>query len=263
MPSHDRGTPREVVMPRTKMSLIDRFRQYFSIRLARTPEEKSQVYGIRYRVYCEQFGYEPAERFPTREEFDDFDAYSFHCLVIHKSSGWPAGCARLVPACGDMTVDPLPIEEVFHERLDMSLIESLDIDRGNVCEISRLAVDEMFRRRAGERVTRHGAPDSALYAPHERSVFPFVCMSAFLGATALTEITGRTSVFAMMEPFLARMLARSGIHFRRVGKDIDYHGIRAPYFTTTQSALDSMTPDTRLMYDSIIEDLRTDYRKAS
>jgi N-acyl amino acid synthase of PEP-CTERM/exosortase system len=250
-------------MPRTKTSLIERLRQYFSTQLACTLEQNAQVYAIRYRVYCEQFGYEPATRFPTREEFDEFDAQSFHCLVVHKKSGWPAGCARLVPALGDINVDPLPIERVFHDRLDSSLIDNFDLDRNNVCEISRLAVDETFRRRAGEKITRHGAPDSALYGPRERSTFPFVCMSAFLGATALTEITGRTSVFAMMEPFLTRMLARSGIHFRRVGGDVDYHGIRAPYFITTQSALDSMTPDTRLMYRSIIADLQTEYEKAS
>jgi N-acyl amino acid synthase of PEP-CTERM/exosortase system len=245
------------------MSLIERFRQYFSIQLARTPEEKARVYAIRYRVYCEQFGYEPAERFPTREEFDEFDDHSFHCLVVHQRTGWPAACARLVPARGETAVDPLPIEQVFEGRLDTPLIEGFDLDRSEVCEISRLAVDKAFRRRAGERSSRHGAPDAALYAPHERSTFPFVCMSAFLGATALTEITGRTSVFAMMEPFLARMLARSGIHFHRVGDDIDYHGVRAPYFITTQSALESMTPDTRVMYRSIIEDMRTDYQKAS
>lgn len=246
-------------MPRTKISLIERLRQYFSVHLARTPEEKSQVYGIRYRVYCEQFGYEPIDRFPTCEEFDEFDAYSVHCLVVHKSSGCPAACARLVPARGDISVNPLPIEQAFHERLDMPLIESLSLDRGNVCEISRLAVDQMFRRRAGDRVSEYGAIDTTQYGLHERSTFPFVCMAAFLGATALTELTGRTSVFAMMEPFLARMLARSGIHFRRVGEDMDHHGIRAPYFITTQAALESMTPETRLMYEAVVEDLRTEY----
>ena len=46
----------------------------------------------------------------------------------------------------------------------------------------------------------------------------------------MTELCGRNSVFAMMEPFLPRLLKRSGIHFVRAGSDMDYHGIRAPYF---------------------------------
>ena len=63
------------------------------------------------------------------------------------------------------------------------------------------------------------------------------------------------------EPFLARMLARSGINFTRVGGDLEYHGIRAPYFTTTQQALDTMTPDTRAMYMTISEQIRTEYER--
>lgn len=250
-------------MPRTKMSLIERFQHYFSIHLARTPAQKSEVYGIRYRVYCEQFRYEPAERFPTGEEFDEFDDHALHCLVVHKRTGQSAACVRLVPARGDLGSGPLPVERIFRHTLDTAFIESLDLDRRTVCEISRLAVDEAFRRRAGESSSRHGAPEAALYAPRERSTFPFICMAAFLGATALTEITGRTKVFAMMEPFLARMLGRSGIVFHRVGGDLDYHGLRAPYFTTTEGAIAGMAPDTRSMYDSIEAQIRSEYEPGS
>ena len=247
-------------MPRTKLSLIERFQRYFSIHLARTAAQRSAVYGVRYRVYCEQFGYEPAEAFPDREESDAFDARSLHCLVVHQRTRQPAACVRLVPALGDTVEDPLPIESIFRETLDYRLINALELDRQQVCEISRLAVDRAFRRRSGEGSSRVGEPDSARYAPHERSTFPFICMAAFLGATALTEITGRTQVFAMMEPFLARMLTRSGIHFQRVGGDLEYHGLRAPYFTTTQQALEDMTADTRAMYSAIADRIHTEYR---
>lgn len=250
-------------MPRRTMSLIERFRQYFSVQLAQTAAEKSEVFGMRYRVYCEQFGYEPTDRFPNREEFDDFDARASHCLVVHRRTGVPAGCVRLVPAWGTMATDPLPIEQIFHDRLDMPLIKSFHLERRRVCEISRLVVDEDFRRRAGERRSLHGASLATFCEPHERSTFPFICMAAFLGATALTEVSGRTNAFAMMEPFLARMLDRSGIVFRRVGGDKDHHGIRAPYFVTTESALDSMTGDTRLMYESLVQDIQTSYLQAS
>lgn len=245
------------------MSLMDRFREYFLVELARTPAQKSRVYRIRYRVYCEQFQYEPAEQFPTGEEFDEFDARSEHCLIVHRRTGRAAACVRVVPALGDAATDPLPIERVFADRLDQAYLAELGPDRGRLCEVSRLAVDEAFRRRAGEACSRHGEPVAALCGPHERSTFPFICMAGFLGATALTELTGRTNVFAMMEPFLARMLARSGIVFRRVGGDLDYHGIRAPYFTTTQSALEGMEPEMRSMYESIADEIRFDYDRVA
>lgn len=246
-------------MPRTRLSLMERFQRYFSIHLARTRGQKSAVYGIRYRVYCEQFRYEPVDAFPNREESDAFDERALHCLVVHKRTGQPAACVRIVPALGDTTTDPLPIESIFRDTLDYRLIDSLDLDRGKLCEVSRLAVDQAFRRRQGEANSRVGEPEAARYGTRERSTFPFICMAAFLGATALTEMTGRTHVFAMMEPFLARMLARSGIIFQRVGGDLEYHGIRAPYFTTLEHALESMTPDTRAMYTIIARRIRAEY----
>ena len=53
-----------------------------------------------------------------------------------------------------------------------------------------------------------------------------IAVSAFLAATAITEKTGYTNVFAMMEPFLPRLMSRSGINFGRAGADIEYHGTR-------------------------------------
>ena len=84
-------------------------------------------------------------------------------------------------------------------------------------------------------------------------------VSCFLAATALTDLMERNNAFAMMEPFLPRMLARSGINFTRVGKDVDYHGLRAPYFTTTQSAVDNMVFELRELYDAIHELVSKDF----
>ena len=81
-------------MPEKMKSLLDDFQQYFDLKLATTPEQRAKVYQIRYRVYCEEFGYEQAGSFPEQQESDDFDRHSSHCLVVHKSSGMPAGCAR-------------------------------------------------------------------------------------------------------------------------------------------------------------------------
>ena len=67
----------------------------------------------------------------------------------------------------------------------------------------------------------------------------------------ITDQTGRTNVFAMMEPFLPRLLGRAGIHFQRAGSDVDFRGIRAPYFITTQSALEHMEVELKELYECI------------
>lgn len=239
--------------------LSDNFLRYFDVAFAGTDARKSEVYGIRYSVYCEEFGYEPASSFPNHEEKDEFDQSSLHALVYHKASGIAAGCVRLVSPTVPDCSDPLPFEKNCAGSLNEAFIESLRIDRTTVCEISRLAVDGAFRRRAGERVTRYGEVEGLDCSQQERRTFSMIAVSCFLAATALTDIACRTNVFAMMEPFLPKLLKRSGIEFERAGADIDYHGMRAPYFIRTQSALEGMRPDLKELYIRIHERIVDDY----
>lgn len=231
--------------------LSENFLRYFDVEFATSEAELAEVFGIRYRVYCEEFGYEPRDAFPDRKEKDEFDEASLHALIVHKSSGLGAGCVRLVSPTGDNSEDLLPFEKNCADSLHTELIESLDLDRNSMCEISRLAVDGAFRRRSGEEVTRYGVIEGLDCSQQERRTFSMIAVTCFLAATALTSSSGRTNVFAMMEPFLPRLLQRSGISFRRVGEDIDYHGLRAPYFITTESALENMRPDLKELYNEV------------
>jgi N-acyl amino acid synthase of PEP-CTERM/exosortase system len=234
-----------------KLSLAESFSRYFSVVLADTAAQKELVYGIRYRVYCEEFRYEAIEHFPEQREVDDYDQFSRHCLIIHRKTGMPAGCVRLVPALDDRSLAPLPFERYCSESLDQSLIDSMMLDRQTVCEISRLAVDGAFRRRTGEALTRFGEINGFQFSPQEQRTFSSIAVACFFAAAVLGEADNRTNGFAMMEPFLPRMMHRSGIDFQRVGKDIDYHGIRAPYFVTSQAILANMHPELKELYQWI------------
>ncbi len=244
-------------MQNQRVSLADAFLRYFDVSLASSEAQKRATYHIRYRVYCQEFGYEPAERFPDRLEKDEYDDHSLACLISHRTSGMPAGCVRLVPA---MDEEPLPLEKYCGEALDRDFLNGLALDRATLCEISRLAVDGAFRRRAGEAVTRFGEVEALGCSEQERRTFPLIAVAAFLASTALTEVSGRTNVLAMMEPFLPRLLKRSGILFQRAGQDIEYHGRRAPFFITTASALEKMRPDLRELYDDIHARIKADFQ---
>jgi N-acyl amino acid synthase of PEP-CTERM/exosortase system len=207
-------------------------------------------------VYCEEFGYENPDDCPGRLESDDYDDRAVHALVMHRETGKAAACVRMVPTGADIPGDQLPFERFCGDSVDTAFVESLRLDRSTVCEISRLAVDGSFRRRGPqERLTRFGHVEHMDFSTQERRTLPLIAVSAFLAATAITDQTGYTNVFAMMEPFLPRLMARSGIHFQRAGKDIEYHGNRAPYFTTTQSALETMNSHLRQLYDLIEQQL--------
>lgn len=229
-------------------SLAENFLQYFDVVLANDRLRRNEAFKIRYNVYCEEFGYEPASAFPDKMEWDEFDEKSDHALIIHKSSNRPAGCVRLVGAEVDTQ---LPFEMHCGDSLDREFISQLGLSRNRMCEISRLAVDSTFRRRPGELVSRYGEVEGLDCTQQERRTFSLIAVSCFLAATALTDLTGRNNVFAMMEPFLPRLLQRSGILFQRSGWDIDYHGLRAPYFIKTEAALENMREDLKELYAEI------------
>ncbi len=237
-------------------SIAANFDRYFSVSLVENEQMLREAQGIRYRVYCEEFGYENPEDSPDQLEVDEYDAHSVHALVMHRETGRAAGCVRMVPAQLTPADYQLPFEKFCGESVDKAFVESLSLDRSTVCEISRLAVDGAFRRRGPqERLTRFGHVEQIDFTAQERRTLPLIAVSAYLAATAITEHTGYTNVFAMMEPFLPRLMGRSGIHFERAGEDIEYHGNRAPYFITTQSALTTMNTHLRELYDVIRDEL--------
>jgi N-acyl amino acid synthase of PEP-CTERM/exosortase system len=240
-----------------KVSLAVLFQQYFYAELAVTSEEKQESYRVRYRVYCEEFNYESPENSPGRLECDEFDEHSFHCLIRHRLSGRVAGCVRLVAPGQDIST---PIEKYCFDSLDAGYVDMLQNQREEICEISRLAVDGSFRRRLGETTSRYGKPESIDVSQRERRSFSMIAVAAFLGAAALSDITGRRKTFAMMEPFLPRLLIRSGIKAHQAGKEVDYHGARAAYFMSTEEAVAGMSPELLQLYDAIHKNLATTHK---
>ncbi len=238
--------------------LVKDFEQYFKVDFANTEQLKQEVYGVRYRVYCEEFNYEATDLFPDQQEKDDYDDISMHCLITHKSTGKSAGCVRLVPALASRPAFLLPLEKHCEQSIDKQFVQNLQLDRQKECELSRLAVDQAFRRRPGENITRFGSWSALDLPADEQRTFPLIAVSAFVAAIALTDLCGRNSVFAMMEPFLPRLLKRSGIHFARAGRDVDYHGIRAAYFLDAHSA-HSVSDDLKPLYFWIKGQLKSGY----
>ncbi len=227
---------------------VSLFADYFDVLVADTDSLKEQVYGIRYEVYCEEFAYEPKEAFPDKLERDVFDEYSTHCLIVHRQSGVAAGCVRLVNGSPEHL---LPIEAHCAEAVDSAHLADLQVHRHESSELSRLAVRKAFRRRHGETKTPLGGRLGSEFARNETRVFPLIAVAAYMAACAVGELTGRKRGYAMMEPFLPRLLRRSGIAFTSIGEPMDYHGMRAPYMTDVARVLDGMTPDLRGLYEQI------------
>ena len=243
--------------------IIKDFHKYFCLVPADTLALKKEVYRLRYDVYCGEFGYEPAENFPDKMEQDAFDKQSLHVLVRHKSTGLVAACSRLIQTADVNPNRPLPFEIACNVKLDRDYINSLDLPRHTICEASRFSVHSNFRRRHGESRSRFGDITALDSSSIEQRTYPLISVSTALATTALTELTDRPNMFAMMEPFLPRLLHRIGYDFTKVGANISYHGNRAAYFVKTDSVLQNLPPTLLEMYQSIRNSLEVLARTAA
>lgn len=238
-------------MDNNSASLVADFQKYFKLELATTPAQLESVYRVRYRVYCEEFHYEPVEAFPDQLEQDDFDVNSKHCLVVHKASGMPAACARLVLA--DET-SLLPMEKYCGSAIDENIMRAFDGRRHTICEFSRLGVDGAFRRRPGEGASRFGEISALDCSKREQRTFSLIAVATILSAFALSELIARPNCFAMMESFLPRLLRRSGIVVHPAGREIEYHGIRSPFSFETRATVSAMAAEFNEFYAVILAD---------
>ncbi len=224
------------------------FQRYFSVEVVNGPLALEEVLRVRYNVYCKEFGYEPIENFPDGMEHDEYDIASAHCLVRHRRTGRVAGCVRVIPAEGGGL---LPFMTHCPESIDPLVLNSLRLDPSLMCEVSRLAVDTPFRR-----LLREGSSeglDLGEICPDEQQAFSLIAVAAFYGAAALCGVMGRLDTISMMEPMLPRLLRRTGIHARKLGPDVEYHGRRGAYYIDQRRFPLCLPPEFKGLYLSIAD----------
>ena len=219
----------------------DIFLNYFEVSVGSDADSIECAQRLRYEVYCREFGYEREEDCPGGREADSYDHQADHCLIRHRPTGDVAGCLRLVRSG---PIAELPIQRHAAAALVGAVNHPTAVPASRSCEISRIAVSAGFRRRAAEQGSPLGtdAP-GAIDVPDARN-FPLLAVALFMAARLMVLHRDTPHVFAMMEPRLARMLARAGLDFQRLGPVIEYHGPRAAHYIhyTRQAHEASLTP---------------------
>ena len=170
-----------------------------SIELARHPRQIIEAKRIRYRVYCEERGFEPGV---DGLEQDEFDSHACHILIRGKKNRRIYGTVRLVLDDGPLAPG-FPMERVC----ESSVVASLP--RSTTAEISRFA---LTRDREG-------------LSPHASALLRLYLIQ---GVIAFSGELGLTHWCAIMERTLLRLLRSTSIYFLPVGPTIEYHGVRQP-----------------------------------
>ncbi|OOC51319.1 PEP-CTERM/exosortase system-associated acyltransferase [Thioalkalivibrio versutus] len=220
-------------------SVVSAFNRYFDLS-TRTGQSLEEIQHLRYQVYCKEFGFEREEDCPGHKEIDEYDTQAWHCLLEHKPSAMAAGCVRVVHVDAHDPITQLPMERHCSESFFDSAWRPDRLDRDNICEVSRLAVHGMFRRRHGETATPFGDIEALEISPDQVRVFPILAVSLFVAATLLCVHHRKQHAFAMMEPALARILRHTGLEFTQIGEIVHYHGKRAAFYIDSGEAYESI-----------------------
>lgn len=230
------------------------FKELFRLRLVTNSNELREAQRLRFDVYCTELQFDDPANYPDQRETDEYERQSWHCLLRYEPPGHPqlhraAGHVRIVYVGDSTPCQELPLIHNCRESLDPRDPDHPNAhDPKSICEISRLAVHSEFRRRAGERKSAYGNID-ALAAPenHPRT-FPLAAASLFMASTRIVQLSGQEHAYAMMEPQLARHAGRQGLHFRKIGQELFYHGRwRAPFHIRLSEAIQSIRQSEHLL----------------
>lgn len=230
-------------------NIANHFSQYFSPMVAVNDELKETSFNIRHQVYCEELSFEPIKE--SKQETDEFDLHSVHCVIQHNSSANYAGTVRMVYSMSDSQL--LPIEKYCLDSITNQDLHPRNFPRNKICEISRLAVPAEFRRRKADRFkgAATGVINKQTYSVKELRCFPFIAVGLYLSAANIVLNKGVDHVFVMMEPRLARSLGMVGIKFEQIGPVVDYHGERAPFYIDPHSLELTLSPGFKKLFLNI------------
>ncbi|MBC3765788.1 PEP-CTERM/exosortase system-associated acyltransferase [Neptunicella marina] len=235
------------------LSLAENFNSYFEIVYADDVSKRTEGYKIRHQVYAEELGWEPTTQAGT--ETDLFDKYAHSLLLRHKRTGLYAGTVRLVIPPPEKSHLALPFEGHFSDCMYESATRPESLPRGAFGEVSRLAVPQTFRRRAGEKkqpfiLNEESSED--VFSGEERSNFPNIAIGLYLSIISFAKICNHEMMYVVVEPRLKKRLERVGLMFEQISEAKDYRGTRA-LFCLTRSNFESQFNDDMLELYSLLE----------
>lgn len=207
-----------------------------------------EVYKLRYKVYCEEWGFEQPEDHPGEIEKDVFDAHSVHFVAIRKDTQKVIGTTRIILH----SKSGFPIEE--HCCINDDILKS---NKAHWGEISRLAVSKEFRKRAADDCI-HKNEDPLIHdvkSPfkEKRKNENQIVINLYRCIYRESMERGLTHLYAVMAKGLFLLLNRIGICFTQVGPGIEYHGMRTPYICSVQDIMEEFSRKNKDLHQCFIE----------
>ena len=205
--------------------------QQFDICIADTPKLREEVFKIRYRVYCQELGYEPLSKFSDKLERDAYDFRSIHLLLKYKPENRYIVCVRLVLS-SDSFQSQFPFEKVCSRHF----FDFNKNPRSHCGEVSRLAVLRNFR---------HWDQKNS-YGDFNKRRLSMIPLTLYLAIGSIVVDLKLKYVVSFMEPRLCRQLKLCGLTFNPCGPIIEFKGRRGPFILNTSEMYPHICQDVYL-----------------
>lgn len=208
---------------------------------------RTAAMNIRHQVFSEELGLEPEVK--NKIETDEFDAYSIACLIKHIRTQTFAGTVRIIKPNHQNQL--LPIQKYCLDAITDMDYHPSKFSADQICEISRLAVPETFRKRKIDKFdgAETGNINAKTFSDVDLRFFPLIAISLYLSATAQTLKLNAHHVYVMVEPRLAKSMSIIGIKFKQIGPIVKYHGRRAPFYIDASSVREGLAQGYQKMLD--------------
>ncbi|AUB80933.1 PEP-CTERM/exosortase system-associated acyltransferase [Candidatus Thiodictyon syntrophicum] len=213
-------TPIPFASPRcgVQLPVIDRF----VCILADTAAARRLHHQVRFKVFCEDTGFENPDAFPMQAEHDQYDPYARHFIVWDRQERQCAGAMRLVSASRTR----LPCEEIVGTAL-----QGLTELRPHAVEFSRLCILRDYRQTvqaehyAWYQPAGQSASDGCgvFFRQYDNDVFLRLLRASLAWSPDIRYC------YFIVTAALSRVLTRFGIALTRVGHEIEHRGVRIPF----------------------------------
>jgi N-acyl amino acid synthase of PEP-CTERM/exosortase system len=214
--------------------------------LANTNAARRAHHRLRYRIFCEEAGFEDPARFPDGLERDRYDDAASHFLVWDRYDERWVGAMRLIEAGRART----PSEDICPFPL-----QGLDANRSSSVEFSRLCVRSDSRNTPPRTwlqvdALAHASGPKPLVLRQRGNEVLLRLLYATLG---WGWDTGFSYCYGIITPAMARCLTRLGIPLERIGTEVIHRGTRIPYRYHVREAMAGMTSKLPEFADMVAE----------
>jgi N-acyl-L-homoserine lactone synthetase len=242
-------------------------------------KELKEIYKLRYKVYCQEWGYDNHINHSTEIITDVYDEHAVHfaardetkkivgaiMLIMNSPEGYPLEkyCELNInkdelPRENLSEVSRLVIHREYRRRAEDNYIYGNDEERRSIGSFhfpQRYPGHNMHSRRSDDKYMNKKNNKRANISYSERRERHEVVLNLYKAMYQESKKRNITHWYSFMTKGILTLLSRFGFDFEEIGDSVDYHGIRTPYLGEIVKIEQGIINKTPELYDDLTRNL--------